>query len=379
MSNSYTKSTGPLNIEALIKDKSFEEIKYAVVGFPYYLSVAEDNDMFMLNFTSRSNLNEPICREANGVIFQKETNKLLHWSFGKTYNGIKVGNQSTTPTITGAEQDEKDYFAVDDIKGNKAIKDGKEYDVKMQIYTEGTLIKVFYHEEWKIATSHIINAAFCFWNNEKSFKELFYESGVNYENFDRDYCYSFILQHPENHITKKINVIFVKMLSKYHIETGQDFNECEGYIYSPGSTKTLEYFLSENNFNEDAIAYIGDKRVKILSRETLKIRENQKIKKETVVKYLKNWSRGEFSCQKEFDIVKNIDDLVKDEAILVYHQYRLKHIKKQDIDILKRHKNLIYNIHGCYLRDKTPITLEFTKSSLQVNKEFLSNLLPKLL
>lgn len=77
---------------------------------------------------------------------------------------------------------------------------------------EGTMINVFWDPcigmggAWEIATRNKVGANSSFYNNKKgkTFREMFAEccnnSGLDYEMLDRNYCYSFVMQHPENRI-----------------------------------------------------------------------------------------------------------------------------------------------------------------------------------
>jgi hypothetical protein len=84
--------------------------------------------------------------------------------------------------------------------------------LKITEFVEGTMINVFYDAEkleWQIATRSRINGNGHFYKTEenKTFREMFLEAmistGMKWDMLNKNYCYSFVLQHPENRIVLK--------------------------------------------------------------------------------------------------------------------------------------------------------------------------------
>jgi hypothetical protein len=73
-------------------------------------------------------------------------------------------------------------------------------------YYDGTMINVYWLDgSWQHSTKGMLDADEAYWTSSKSFGELFREAsgGLPYDildSLDRDYCYSFVLQHPDNRI-----------------------------------------------------------------------------------------------------------------------------------------------------------------------------------
>ena len=76
------------------------------------------------------------------------------------------------------------------------------------------MVNVFWDktaDEWNINTKSCIGAR-CSWNSDKTFRFLFLdamnEQQMEFEHLNKEYCYSFVLQHPENkmlfHLQKKL-------------------------------------------------------------------------------------------------------------------------------------------------------------------------------
>jgi hypothetical protein len=85
-------------------------------------------------------------------------------------------------------------------------------NIVAQEFIEGTMINVFWDKTvgltggWEIATRNTIGATSRFFKSEnsKTFRDMFLEAALQnnliIECLNRNYCYSFVLQHPENRI-----------------------------------------------------------------------------------------------------------------------------------------------------------------------------------
>lgn len=96
-------------------------------------------------------------------------------------------------------------------------------DIVVQEFVEGTMINAFWDTEtsaWEIATRKVIGARASF-SSEKQFRDMFFEAldecGLNMEeSLDKNMCYSFVMQHPDNRIVtpyKKPTLCLVAMYS----------------------------------------------------------------------------------------------------------------------------------------------------------------------
>jgi len=81
--------------------------------------------------------------------------------------------------------------------------------VCVQEFVEGTMINVFYDDsisDWKIATRNTVDAEVSFYQKTdgKTFNVMFREAcqqnNFNFETLNQKFCYSFVLQHPDNRI-----------------------------------------------------------------------------------------------------------------------------------------------------------------------------------
>ena len=93
------------------------------------------------------------------------------------------------------------------ITANPVIDNQK---IIVEEFVEGTMINVFFDPAigltgtWQIATKNVVGAETVFYKGGKTFAAMFLEaaqySNLFIELLDRRFCYSFVLQHPENRI-----------------------------------------------------------------------------------------------------------------------------------------------------------------------------------
>ena len=80
--------------------------------------------------------------------------------------------------------------------------------IQAQEFVEGTMINVFYDPSipgWKIATRNTVDAEVSFYKSSKKtfnamFMEACHQNNFNLETLNPVFCYSFVLQHPDNRI-----------------------------------------------------------------------------------------------------------------------------------------------------------------------------------
>lgn len=122
-------------------------------------------------------------------------------------------------------------------------------DIFINEIIEGTMINLFYDsriESWQISTKGAIGGNYSFYKTTSAttsdivgvpstmtFRQMFLDalrvpSGqdindfVGFEDFSKEYCYNFVLQHPQNHIVLNIPHPVVYLVSVYHIVGDSD-------------------------------------------------------------------------------------------------------------------------------------------------------------
>ena len=122
-------------------------------------------------------------------------------------------------------------------------------------FVEGTMINVFWDESiglnggWEIATRNTVGATSSFYkgSSSKTFRDMFLEAvkenNLVIENLNKSYCYSFVLQHPENRIVVPFNKPQLYLVALYSI-TNTDNNI---YVKVENLTEIRDYLKSLNS------------------------------------------------------------------------------------------------------------------------------------
>jgi hypothetical protein len=102
--------------------------------------------------------------------------------------------------------------------------------LRAEEFVEGTMINVFWDANiglggsWEIATRNTVGATSTFYKNEKSktFREMFLDAAkynnLHLEQLNQQYCYSFVLQHPQNRIVVPFKNPVLYLVALYHID-----------------------------------------------------------------------------------------------------------------------------------------------------------------
>lgn len=127
------------------------------------------------------------------------------------------------------------------ISSEKFIKEYSEKTegVVAEEFVEGTMINVFWDHSigltggWEISTRNTVGATSSFYksssNKQKTFREMFLEAaqetGLILQLLNPNYCYSFVVQHPENRIVIPIKKPKLYLVGVYSIiNNSNDFN-----------------------------------------------------------------------------------------------------------------------------------------------------------
>lgn len=190
---------------------------------PYNLKITELDDMVMFKYSQiSSDFNLEICKEARGLILQKGSWKVLRYAFYK-------------------------FFNYEEPFATKIDWDNCEATLKI----DGSLISVFYHNGWRVATNGCISADLAELNEEMNFRQLFNIAAIN-SNFDFDkldphYCYTFELVSPFNKV-----VIQYNEPKLYHIST-RDMRNLKEEEVDIGVEKPKAYKLDSKEDYEELV------------------------------------------------------------------------------------------------------------------------------
>jgi len=325
---------------------------------PLNIKIKQYKDLYMLYFSEDADFNNKIVRQATGMILEKDTNKVIHYSFEKTYEGF-TGRFNLCST---------DAFPLENLK-----------NFTVEPYFEGSIVKLFYYKgQWNIATSKSINASNNTWTSKKSFKILFeecvkYSYNCYYEEFentlDKDFFHTFLIQHPENKLVSNVGTPCLFYINKVNKETLKETRMEKGLFEL--DINEFKQKLEVGNIDINYIIYIENEdkstttRVKLLTGDFYNkffLRGNHP---EILIEYLKRvYDNPEIKQEyrklfpEEFQRFEYMDSVVNNAIVDIYNLYRERYvIKKQSPDIPKRYEMTIKQLHGQYKRTRVAITM----------------------
>jgi hypothetical protein len=316
-----------------LQGKSFEFLKKNCE-----FTIKENDDLYMLSFNRKNDLNDDIVRCVNGIILEKETNKLVHYAFSKAYEGLNE------------EEGEEPYL-------------GELGNFRAELIIEGTLIKVFYHnEKWNIGTSRNIDAVYSYWGSDKSFKELFLQTaedkGLDLDSLDKNCCYSYILQHSEVCIGYDSVYDGIWPLNKINLDTLEETLYVPTYRDNP----QIEDLRNQMSYNTNfmLITETG-KRIKMLSKEykhAKALLNNNPSVKWTCLEILKDQKSHEFIkyFPSKSPILDEVNSKLRYTIEELHRLYFDRFIKKIRVDMPYKYRKIIYNLHGNFKFNKIKTT-----------------------
>lgn len=272
------------------------------------------------------------------------------------------------------------YFERVEVTKESKFDDQKQNEIIVEELIDGTMIRIYYDEEWKIATMHTYDAQNAYWFSSKSFKELFLECAENlldFETLNKSYVYGFIIRHPENkyvthyqskdlvHIftfdkEKDFQFVDVNLQipnSEYHIIKPKTlkfktFNEMidsclnlmfynPGYLYTDSDGNKIKYISPHYTHVKNLKGNIQKMDVRYLQ-----------IRKTPVINEL-------LTYYPEFlPLVQSIEQKIIQKVNELHKKYVDIKIRKQWYDLDKIEKQILYNLHAIYLQDKVPINFQ---------------------
>jgi len=132
-------------------------------------------------------------------------------------------------------------------------------DIVAQEFVEGTMINVFWDETiglsggWEISTRNTIGAKSGFYKSahSKTFRTMFLEAAqennLHLNNLNPAYCFSFVLQHPENRIVVPFGKACMYLVAMYHIDNTEE-NNCRVYSYNIDEMRKLNWMNANIKF-----------------------------------------------------------------------------------------------------------------------------------
>ncbi len=182
---------------------TFDQVKAHLESEPFHYRLKVDEavypSLYCICATEKSPSNEKWMRECNGLIVEKETNKVVCYTFDK----MEDMEEGTVNPVMDA---------------------GSSH---LELSIEGTLMRVYYYGgRWMLSTKKCVNAAKARWLSKRSFQELFEEVFPvdAFGRMDVNSCYSFILCHPENNMVVQYSAPQIFHISTREMNTFQEMD-----------------------------------------------------------------------------------------------------------------------------------------------------------
>lgn len=165
---------------------SFDSLVETLTSDPFFLKVKknQETNTFLITHTKQTPINN-FTRQCFGMIVDMNTLQPICRAFNKMWEITGKYTEEEIHELIASHE----FFKTDTMTIEEAI--------------DGTLVRLFYHDGiWKKATKNSMDAYKAYWNNSKSFGEMFDECAISldYDLLDRKNCYSFVIQHSENRI-----------------------------------------------------------------------------------------------------------------------------------------------------------------------------------
>jgi hypothetical protein len=269
------------------------------------------------------------------------------------------------------------------------------------------MVNVFYDGvQWRISTKSMVDGNGKFFNREKSFSDMFYEilnkKELTLDVLNTDYCYSFVMQHPENRIVTHVPEMMLYLTNMYRIDGNTiysvdprkvtvkeeqmpffmnipaelSFSEGQIYVDDMVNFNALkEYIMSlvaTENYDKMGIQiyvekYEGDNKVfevrgKMRSPLYEKVRPIRGNQPKLQYRFCELYLQGEL-----------------EEFYQYYPEYQMD-MKKMEVSIGRFIHTLFKNYRNCYIRKMKPLKeFEYAYKShmYQLHQNYKTKLAPK--
>lgn len=256
---------------------------------------------------------------------------------------------------------------------------------------EGTMINLFCNKgSWEISTKSVVGANTRFFktsdkiNFRKMFFDTFFQSGLTYEMFDTNYCYSFVLQHPHNRIVVPFTEPTLKLIAIYHIETNEEGNILVNFVdkynywlnhlnsslvqvnntYELQSYAKLDDKYASRNTSYDILGYVVYNKT---TGERMKMRN-------PMYEDVKALRGNQTKLQFQYLYLRS-QGKVKD--YLKYYPESKRDFSKYKNDVHRFTSTLYDNYHNCYVKKDKPLKeygIQYRTHMYHIHQFFLTNL-----
>ena len=243
-------------------------------------------------------------------------------------------------------------------------------DIEYEELIDGTMINLFYHNEWLISTRTEIGG-YNKWSDNKSFKKMFDEArDFELDDLSKEYCYSFVLRHRDNRNVSPIIEDELYLVEMYHIS--EEIKRVDRKDF-PDTCKQVNYLTDQKKMlqlNETSYYIKGytmklsdqDKRYKIQNTNYERIKNIKTDMNNDLLIYLELRRKGDLKEYLKyypekttpFKGYRNKVHLLSNELYTSYKNVFI-YKKSEKKEIPYHIKPLMYDIHKKYLENKIPI------------------------
>ena len=265
-------------------------------------------------------------------------------------------------------------------------------------FMEGTIINVFWDKSvglsgsWEMATKNIVGATNKFYKESNSFREMFLEvckmSNLNLDSLNKDFCYSFVLQHPLNRIVipiknPKLILTNVYQIDKINflvkeIEVSTIINDLKTKsdnkvnINIPQNICFTNYKEIEYQYKSQNLPYLT-MGIVIYNKKT---GERTKIRNESYEK-IRNLKGNQSKLKYQYIVLKQTGKIP--DYLKLFKEHKKKFSDFRD-EIHKFTLNLHSNYFRCYIKKEMPLiqfSNQFRTHMFHLHKLYIDKLREK--
>lgn len=257
-------------------------------------------------------------------------------------------------------------------------------ECKIEEFVEGTMINLFYDknlESWEISSKSSVGANVKFFQDSLAFNELFYEIceelKIDFEKFSKQYCYSFVIQHPNNKFVipfteKKLYLIAIYEIDNENLKIKElerteyeNLNLPENLSYPFGMYVSSFEELYEKYGSMNTSIYCMGIIIKAKNGIRSKIRNPN-------YEYIKHLKGNNTKLQFQYISLRKLGKVNE------YLKYFPENIEKFTIYREQIHKftdNLLINYINCYIKKNKPLKeflYQFRTHIFTLHQKYLS-------
>jgi hypothetical protein len=261
-------------------------------------------------------------------------------------------------------------------------------DVKIEEFVEGTMINLFcYNNTWLCSTKGTIHAKCKFFRDyPKTFRALFLEATesckLEFSMLNPEYCYSFILQHPENRIVvpfSRKNLVLTNMYKCTNINVESiDLVNIPGVEISYAKTIANIYESYKGESFPDLFDYFSSQNIDYKNMGIV-LNYDGKRSKIWNPNYLKVKSLRGNNPKIQFQYFHLLKDRKLMDFLKFYPEYN-ELFNKYKIDLFSWTDQLWKNYKSCYIRKERPLknySLQFRTHMYKIHEAYLNDLMPQ--